>query len=67
MRMLYTPALAVAPREVEVLEVDFVTGLALVEHALPRESFLREATGQVLVRRRVPQTMLRHLEASSPA
>ncbi len=66
--MLYVSDVPLAtPREVEVLEVDFITGMALVEHELPRRSFLREATGQVLVRRRVPQSMLRHLEsAASP-
>jgi hypothetical protein len=50
-----------------VLEVDFVTGMALVEHDLPRESFLRQNANVVRVRRRVPQTMLRHLEAASPS
>ena len=60
MKMLYMPALAIEPREVEVLEVDFVTGMA-------RESFLRQNANVVRVRRRVPQTMLRHLEAASPS
>lgn len=67
MKMLYMPALAIEPREVEVLEVDFVTGMALVEHDLPRESFLRQNANVVRVRRRVPQTLLRHLEAASPS
>lgn len=61
-KMLYVSDLpAVAPREVEVLEVDFVKGMALVEHDLPPDSFLRKVPGIVRIRRRVPQTMLKHI------
>lgn len=61
-KMLYVSDVpTVAPREVEVLEVDFILGMALVEHELPADSFLRKTPGVVRVRRRVPQTMLKHI------